>query len=97
MPKNKIVTLCLLGTIELALLFVLLPDRWTAPVLQVVNRATAPSYDNSRITHPDLPGELDRSPEVRTMERIVVGICVLLLVANTFAIVRVWRGGREAP
>ena len=97
MSKQKIVVLCLLVIIELALVFLVLPDRWTAPISQAVNRLIAPTYDYSRITHPDLQGELDRSPEVRVLERVLFGIVLVLLIANTFGIVRVWRGGRPVP
>ena len=96
MSKQKIVALLLLGFIEVVFVLVLLPDRWTAPLVQAVDRVTAPSYDHSRVTHPDLQGEMDRSPEVRMLERAIIGVCVLLLAANTFALVRVWRGRRTA-
>jgi hypothetical protein len=85
--------LAMLFLFEMYMLTAFLPKNWEHAISeQLVLPFDRESYQQSRVTHPNLEGEIDQvlreNPRLRITGYVIF---VALLSGNTFLIVRVWR------
>jgi hypothetical protein len=85
--------LAMLFLFEMYMLTAFLPKNWQHAINeQLVFPFDRESYEQSRVTHPNLEAEIDQvlreNPRLRIIGYL---ICVALLSGNTFLIVTVWR------
>jgi hypothetical protein len=88
--KKVALTLLLIGLLftEVCLCSAFLPRSWQLAIQHVLPE----SHDYSRITHPNLEGEINQALQKHPGLRVAFyGILVLMMVANTFLLFVVWR------